>query len=199
VPSENLHNEKELLSRVANGERNAFTPLYNHYFPIVNRYVSLFEPSGNYLDELTQDVFVRIWDKREKLAEVDSFKGYLFLVTRNLVFNYLRARRVQKKHTGLESSADAVAGDDMENDILFRQYYKIVMEAIGKLSIGRRKILKMSIEQGLTLDEIADELGISRSGVKKQLYAATSFVRDYLREHGELSVLLFVFLSLFEV
>ena len=50
----------------------------------------------------------------------------------------------------------------------------------------------------LTLDEIAVELKITRAGVKKQLYAATAFVRQYLQEHGEITALLFVFLSLFE-
>jgi RNA polymerase sigma-70 factor (ECF subfamily) len=57
----------------------------------------------------------------------------------------------------------------------------------------------MSIDDGKSLDEIAEELNISRAGVKKQLYAATAFVRQYLQEHGEMTVLLFVFLSLFEL
>jgi RNA polymerase sigma-70 factor (ECF subfamily) len=56
----------------------------------------------------------------------------------------------------------------------------------------------MSIDGGLTLDEIAAQLGISRSGVKKQLYAAVAFVRQYLREHGEIGLALIIFLSLFE-
>jgi len=63
---------------------------------------------------------------------------------------------------------------------------------------GRRKVLKMSIEDGLSLDEIATKLEITRSGVKKQLYAATSFVRQYLQEHGEITLALVIFLSLFE-
>jgi RNA polymerase sigma-70 factor (ECF subfamily) len=91
------------------------------------------------------------------------------------------------------------AGDDLENELLFRQYYKIAQEAVEKLPPGRRKVLKMSIDDGKSLDEIAEELNISRAGVKKQLYAATAFVRQYLQEHGEMTVLLFVFLSLFEL
>jgi RNA polymerase sigma factor (sigma-70 family) len=199
VPSEILHNEKELLSRLASGERIAFGPLYNHYFPVVQRYVSLFEPSGNYQDELTQDVFVRIWEKKEKLAKLDSFRGYLFLMTRNVVFNYLRALKVQKRYSNQEASPETPGGTDTESELLFRQYYNIALEAIEKLPKGRRNVLKMSIEQGLTLDEISERLQISRAGVKKQLYAASVFVREYLREHGELTALLFVFLSLLEI
>lgn len=198
MPFETIHNEKELLVQVAKDDRNAFQQVYSAYFPLVERYVTLFEPSKTNLGELTQDVFVRIWEKRTRLAEVESFKNYLFLVTRNVVFNYIRALKVRQRLRELDDSVEAISGSDTENELLFKQYYQLAQEAIEKLPVGRRKIIKMSVDQGLTLDEIATELNISRSGVKKQLYAATAFVRQYLRDHGELSLLLFVFISLFE-
>ena len=198
MPLENTHNEKDLLVRIAEGDRDAFKGLYSAYFPHVERYVTLFEPSKKNLDELTQDVFVRIWEKRGRLAEVASFKDYLFLVSRNVVFNYLRALKVQQRLKALDDTAEPSSESDSENEYLFKQYYQLALDAMEKLPAGRQKILKMSVDQGLTLDEIARELNISRAGVKKQLYAATAFVRQYLREHGEWSLLLFVFISLFE-
>jgi len=198
VPIEAIYNEKELLSQIAGGDRDAFRELYSRYFPLVERYVSLFESSKRNQEELMQDVFVRIWEKRDKLTGVESFKGYLFFVSRNVVYNYIRALKVRKRLNDLEDSADASSESNLENEMLFKQYYNIALEAIEKLPEGRRKILKMSVDQALTLDEIAAALNISRSGVKKQLYAATAFVRQYLQEHGELSLLLFVFISLFE-
>ncbi len=146
---------------------------------------------------MTQDVFIRIWEKRSHLEKVESFKSYLFLITRNVVFNYLRGLKVQQRVKELDETAGA-AGNEPEEQLLFKQYYRIALEAMEKLPPGRRKVLKMSIDDGLTLDEIASELNISRAGVKKQLYAATAFVRQYLHENGELTALLFVFLSLFE-
>jgi RNA polymerase sigma-70 factor (family 1) len=197
VPFEGLHNEKELLTQVAHGDREAFRVMYTACYPHVQRYISLFENSGRVQDELTQDVFVRIWEKRERLAEVESFKGYLFMVTRNIVFNYIRALKVRQKVRELDETAVAV-DNDLENELLFKQYYRMAIEAMEKLPPGRRKVLKMSIDEGLTLDEIAARLSISRSGVKKQLYAATAFVRQYLQEHGDITLALFIFLSLFE-
>jgi RNA polymerase sigma-70 factor (ECF subfamily) len=197
VPFEGLHNEKELLMQVAHGDREAFRVMYTACYPHVQRYISLFENSGRVLDELTQDVFVRIWEKRERLTEVESFKGYLFMVTRNIVFNYIRALKVRQKVRELDESAVAT-DNDLENELLFKQYYRMAIEAMEKLPPGRRKVLKMSIDEGLTLDEIAARLSISRSGVKKQLYAATAFVRQYLQEHGEITLALVIFLSLFE-
>jgi RNA polymerase sigma-70 factor (family 1) len=197
VPFEAIYNERELLRQISHGDRAIFKTLYTTYFDDVQRYISLFEPSGNSLDELTQDVFVRIWEKRSYLEKVDSFKGYLFMVTRNVVFNYLRGLKVQRKVKEL-SEVERADRNEAEEQLLFKQYYRIALEAMEKLPPGRRKVLKMSVDDGMTLDEIAVELQISRAGVKKQLYAATSFVRQYLQEHGELTVLLFVFLSLFE-
>lgn len=197
MPFEGLHNEKELLAQVSHGDREAFRVLYSVSYPHVQHYISLFETSGTVLDDLTQDVFVRIWEKRARLVEVESFKGYLFMVTRNVVFNFIRAVKVRRKVSELDE--ELVSGEnEPENQLLFKQYYGIAVEAIEQLSPGRRKVLKMSIDEGLTLDEIAARLGISRSGVKKQLYAATAFVRQYLREHGDISLALVVFLSLFE-
>ena len=183
--------------QIAQGDRDAFRVLYTAYFPHVQQYVSLFEPTGTSLDELTQDVFVRIWEKRDRLSGVESFKNYLFLVTRNVVFNFIRALKVRQKVQELNESTDVVS-NELEHELLFRQYYRIAIEAMDKLPPGRRKVLKMSIDDGLTLDEIALQLNITRAGVKKQLYAATAFVRQYLQENGEITLLLFVFLSLFE-
>ena len=199
MPFEVTHNEKELLRQVAQGDRVAFRVLYKNYFPLVQRYVSLFEPSKASLDELTQDVFVRIWDKRSRLGDVDSFKNYLFMVSRNVVFNFIRALKVRRRVKELDDSLETSGSNDPESEVLFKQYYQIALEAVDKLPPGRRKVLKMSIDDGLSLDEIALELNISRSGVKKQLYAATAFVRQYLQDRGEISLLLFVTLSLFEV
>lgn len=194
---EAIHNEKLLLTQVSQGDRQAFQVLYKACFPLVQGYIILFEPSPHILDELTQDVFVRIWEKRHRLEGVESFKGYLFLVTRNVVFNFIRALKVRQKVKELDVSGGPMT-NDLENELLFKQYYEIALEAMNKLPPGRRKVLKMSIDDGLSLDEIATELRISRSGVKKQLYAATSYVRQYLQEHGEITLALSIFLSLFE-
>ena len=194
---EGIHNEKQLLTQVSQGDRQAFQVLYKACYPLVQRYILLFEPSSHILDELTQDVFVRIWEKRDRLGAVESFKGYLFLVTRNVVFNFIRALKVRQKVKELDESSSPPV-NDLENELLFKQYYEIALEAMNKLPPGRRKVLKMSIDDGLSLDEIATELQISRSGVKKQLYAATAYVRQYLQEHGEITLALIIFLSLFE-
>ena len=113
------------------------------------------------------------------------------------MLNFIRALKIRHKVRELDESTDP-GTNDMERELLFKQYYTIALEAMEKLPPGRRKVLKMSMDDGLSLDEIATELRITRAGVKKQLYAATAFVRQYLQEHGEITLALCVFLSLFE-
>ena len=198
MPLEITHNEKDALQRVAQVDRAAFKVLYGLYFKVVQKYIGLFVPSRDNLDELTQDVFVRIWEKRERLAGVESFQGYLFMLTRNVVFNYMRSMRVQQRTSELNETMDPAGEYHTEHALLYKQYYSIAVEGMEKLPPGRKKILKMSVEEGLTLDEIAAKLKITRAGVKKQLYAATAFVRQYLLEHAEMTLLLLAFLSLFD-
>jgi RNA polymerase sigma-70 factor (ECF subfamily) len=118
---------------------------------------------------------------------------------KNHVLNYFRSLKIGRKLVELSASGEEAQAEGTEEQLLFKQYHKIAMDGINKLSQGRKRILLMTIERGLSLDEIAAEMGITRAGVKKQLYAAMALVRKYLQEHGELSVLLFAFLSLFEV
>ena len=116
MPFDVLHNEKELLSQVSQGDREAFRIMYTTCYPQVKRYISLFESSGNVLEELTQDVFVRIWEKRVRLMEVESFQGYLFVVTRNVVLNFFRALKVRQKIKELDETV--VPGDnELENEL----------------------------------------------------------------------------------
>ena len=187
------------MLQIADGDRVAFKTLYERYFPEVQKYVTFFEPKREYLDELTQNIFVKLWEKREKLAAIESFKDYLFMTSRNTVFNYFRAIKASKPTLELDENTGMAVQGDSEDLFLYKQYYNIVLEAIEQLPFGRKNILKMTIIEGMSIDEIAEKLDISRSGVKNQLSKAYAFVRQYLKDHGEMTVLLFVFLSLFDM
>lgn len=195
---ENLVNEQEILNRVAADDRDAFRRVYNHYFPVVQQYVLLFAFDLSRQDELTQDVFVRVWEKRHKLTHVESFQNYLFKITKNQVLNYIRGCRVQQRIKEAQQLSDEPVTEDTDHKVQLSQFYKMASDAIEQLPAGRKQILKMSIEEGLSLDEIADKLGISKSGVKNQLYAGIAHVRQYLERNAGISTMLYVFLSLLD-
>ncbi|HRQ51004.1 MAG TPA: sigma-70 family RNA polymerase sigma factor, partial [Agriterribacter sp.] len=91
-----LNNEKELLLRVAEGDEVAFRALYNHYRKKIYTLGLLLSKSDIQAQELVQDVFLKIWEKREQLREIAYFNAWLRTIARNTAINYLRARAMEK-------------------------------------------------------------------------------------------------------
>lgn len=182
------YNENDLLLQVAAGDRQAFTRLYSQYLDAAFHYVFLFTKNKDEAEEILQEVFVKIWENREKLAEVQSFKSYLFKAAKNRVLD--EVRKVQVRHRVLtEIRRGKSVNDDSTTDaIAYKDYYRVVQQAIEKLPPKRKLIFRMNTENGLSHDEIANQLGVSKSMVKNQLYKAYEFVRQYLSQHGGFSL-----------
>jgi RNA polymerase sigma-70 factor (ECF subfamily) len=178
--------ESYLLTRIAAGDQQAFTLLYGEYQPLIARYILLFTRTPVVAEELVQDVFFRLWDHRGHLPEVPLLKAYILKIARNLVIDYLRREQVKFRVLVELRNKGQVGYQHVEESLAHRQYEQLTQQAVSLLPPGRKKIFQLSVEKGLTHDEIAATLQISKSVVKKQLYAAFDAVRAYLTEHGEL-------------
>lgn len=180
--------EKDLLARVASGDRQAFNKLYLRYIDNVYHYIRLFARSEEEARELLQEVFVGLWEKKEKLAAVDSFKSYLFRVAKNRLLNQARHARVRERALAEIGRTAGASPETAYCSITYKEYSRLVQEAVEKLSPKRRLIFRMNVEQGLSYDEIATNLSISKSVVKNQFYTACASVRQYLYRRGELLI-----------
>ena len=90
------YTENELLRLIAEGDKNAFTQIYNNYRNKIYSIAFDLTESTAVAEEIVQDVFLKIWVKRDSLNEVEHFRAYLFTITRNYVFTALKriARKV---------------------------------------------------------------------------------------------------------
>ena len=191
------YDEKTMLAMVAQGNRAAFTQLYSQHLHHLYRYVFLFTRSREETEELLQELFIKIWEQRDKLDQVDSLKDYLFRVAKNKMLDNIRHLQIrQRVLSEIRRTRDASATLTADQ-CAYREYYHVVQLAIEKLPPRRKLIFRLNIENGLSQEEIAGQLNISKSVVQKQLYSASRFVRQYLFEHSEISlpVLLTVFFS----
>ena len=182
--------EHALLERLVAGDHPAFTRLYSIYLGNLYRYVSLFFPDKAAAEEIVQDIFIKIWEKRESLAGVKSFKQYLFKVAKNHLLNAIRNEQIKYKVLGHLQQQAETAAPDTQNRVDYRAYVLAVEKAASRLTPKRKRIFQLSVHEGYSLNEIADLLRISKPVVKKQLYAAYDFVRAYLQKHGEMTVFL---------
>lgn len=185
-----LYDEKALLARVAQGDRQAFGQLYSNYLSSLYQYIFLFTKSKEESEEVLQDIFIKIWEHREKLLEVESFKNYLFRFAKNKLLDKFRHLQIRLAVLAEIRRSRNYAGSFTSDECDYREYYRMVQQAIEKLPRRRKLIFRLNIENGFSQDEIARELRISKSVVQKQIYRATDFVRKYLFEHGEISFLL---------
>ena len=188
MPTTANYDEKALLVMVAAGNRSAFTTLYTAYLGQLYRYTFLFTKSKDEAEEILQEVFIRIWENREKMTGIDSLKDYLFRMTKNKLLDHIRHLQIRQKVLSEIKRTRDISTPSTSDQSAYQEYYRVVQRAIEKLPPKRKLIFRLTIENGLSQDEIAAQLHISKSVVKKQLYSASHFVRQYLFEHSEISI-----------
>ncbi|HWW39868.1 RNA polymerase sigma-70 factor [Pedobacter sp.] len=179
--------EEDIKLRCSGGDRKAYAQLYTFYFKPLYRHVFLFLKSREASEEIVQDVFVKIWENRNILSAVQNLKPYLYRVTKNLLLDHLRRLQTENRIIKMVSPETEPIEDSTSDSIDHKDYIALSKEAISNLTEKRREIFLMRTEQDLSLDEIADKLSISKSVVKKQLYASIAFIREYMHKHGGIS------------
>jgi RNA polymerase sigma-70 factor (family 1) len=173
-----------LLQRLAAGDRDAYTALYKYYQPKLLRYLLPFTGDTAIIaDEITQDIFVKIWLKKETFIGLQAFEYYLYRMARNRLIDIFRSEKKRKQlDTGLPDTPDY----QLEEELKYREYQQIAQQAIALLPERRRLIFELSTQQDLSRAEIAAQLDLSVAVVKKQLHLASKFIKDYMRKHGDI-------------
>lgn len=189
IPEMNGLDESLLLQQLASGREEVFTFLFKKYQAKLYYYLlpftegTAFEP-----DEIVQDIFVSIWLKKETFTGIRQFEYYLYRMARNRLVDIFRKQRSRQKHESLVGLTSESPDYQTEQEIWFREYSELAQKAIGLLPERRQKIFSLSTQHDLSLDEIALHLGLSKEVVKKQLYLAARFIREYLIRHGDIVI-----------
>ena len=186
-----LADERKWMQRCVEGDRQAFTILYSHYAPQLYKVLyPLTNQSRADTEEIIQELFVSIWDKRDRILTIQSFRPFIFRMARNRVIDWYRKNEAKKDYSTFYNEYTRNEAASLTDELLFEEYYSIAMDAIAKLPPRQKQIFTLRHTNDLSLDEIARELNISIHAVKKQLYEAIRFVKGYLRQHGDWIVFL---------
>lgn len=178
------------LSRLRQDDPRAFDALFRQYSARVYRFAYGYLKSRPAAEEIVQDCFLKIWERRFELRDDVPLKGYLFTIAHHTILNQLRQSRhhqLYQDYTLLVSSGNA-AGTD--TDVAFAELESLYQSALEKLPPKRRQIFTLSRQQGLSYAEIAQELGISVKTVETQMAQALHFLRQYFQAHGTALTLL---------
>jgi RNA polymerase sigma-70 factor (family 1) len=192
-----LADEQSLLQKTAEGSREAFSILYSHYYPGLYRFISFVIESREDTQEIIQDVFLKVWIKRETLIGIRAFDNYLFRMAKNRLFDLSKQSRTRLKliRQITRYAQEQEATDSTYNDLFYQEYHDAAQEAINQLTPRKKEIFLMNARDELTAREIAGLLGISLSAVKKQLHEANHFIKDYLVKNAGWLIFLIAWLA----
>jgi RNA polymerase sigma factor (sigma-70 family) len=177
--------ERLLLETVAGGDTTAFYRLYMIYLPVVHQYI------GKYLDfsqpdvqEVAQEIFLKIWKKKETLIVIRHFDKFLFTVARNSMFDHFRGIKAGQIKSRALADNWVPPQYPAEEKVMTLEYRSLTEKALGQMPERRRRIFELRTMQELSLEEIAGSLNVSVSAVHQNLQKAVEFMRTYFRRHG---------------
>lgn len=184
----NTYNERELLLSLAQGNDHAFAEVFHHYRHRIYAIAFRLLNSASLAEDIVQDVFMKMWMKRYELHEISHFKAYLFTTTRNHIFTSLKLL-AREQLMESELSATMVHGV-RDAHILHKEYEQILQHAIAQLPPQQGLIYKLSKEEGLKRNEIADRLQLSPETIKVHLANAMRSIRAFCLTRMDLNTFL---------
>lgn len=186
---------KALLLQIADGDETAFRHLFDRNRDRLYAYINRLVKSREVAEEIVTDVFMKIWLGRTLLPQIVYFDAFLFRIAFNKSLDFLRrAARDPVLHDMLWDQIEQPASSQADASLLEEEYKKQVRRAVGLLPPQRGKIFRMSRIEGLSHEQIASRLRLSRHTVNNHIVEAKHFIRNYLSENVELGLLLLLFL-----
>jgi len=171
--------EAELLSRVSRGEESAFRELFGLYQPGLLFLVHKITRNMSTAEEIVQDIFLKIWQTRESLSEIKRFKRYLFIISRNQALKLIdKEIRERNRHAQYEKESLNVGNDQAETERAFH----LIDEAIDRLPKQQKTAWLLSRHEGLTYEQIANQMGLSKKTVQYYIAIATDSIKSHLSD-----------------
>lgn len=178
----NQSDEKVLFEKIKNSDVKAFESLFHFYYGYLCLYAQKIIKNEAASEEIVQDLFVKLWEKREQLTIETSVKNYLFRSVKNLCLNFIQHNKTK------ESYSRFILSEAEKNPAFEENFPEIdlagkIEESIQLLPEKRREIFRLSREEGLKYREIAKKLNISIKTVETQMSLAIKSLRDTLSKY----------------
>ncbi len=176
---EDIHH---LVRKLRQGDRMAYETIYNRYAERMYYFSVKYLENETEAEEVIQNVFIKVWVKREELRDDLSFNSFLFMITKNAVIDILRKRKRDKalsEKIGLRQQQLMEAPDDIYE---YQELAAEINNVITGLPERRRQIYLLSREKGLSHKEIAAELSISPKTVEVQIRLSLQQIRAFLKK-----------------
>jgi len=186
-----LHTEKELVKKLKDGDSFAFEVLFYKYRNKVMGFARKMVPAQIDPEEIVQEVFVRVWLKKDAIDPEKDFQSYLFSIAKHLVLDHLKSAVNRKLYfVGEHFQQDLLEEEGLEASMTEETEAKL-QKLINEIPERRREIFRLSRFEGLSYKQIAERLNISENTVDSQIRNALAFLRKEFRKFVVLTFLYF--------
>lgn len=187
------YHDRELLSRIANGEERAFAEFAWRHTDGLYAYILKITKSDQWAEELVQDVLVQVWLARKEFALLENPLAYLYRMAQNRSLDWIRRnKRELKAQYLIQQQLTPHAANTTAEKTDYENTRKLLVAGVEALPAQRRRIFELK-QSGLSYEEIAAKLDISKNTVRNQMVSALQALRSFLQQYGEQLFLLFCY------
>jgi len=179
IPPESIEVGKEKLALLAKGDPNTFQWIYAKFSGRVYEYALLLTGDESLSEDITQDIFIRLWNAREKLPVIKHFHAYLQRMTRNHIYNLHTRKSLEQSYK--DFCAYTTPLDHGPDDSA--ELSRTIATAIHHLHTQQKKVYLLSRDLGWPRQQIADALQISPFTVKAHLQSAVNKIREKIADY----------------
>ncbi|WP_109829966.1 RNA polymerase sigma-70 factor [Reichenbachiella versicolor] len=172
--------EEKLIERIKNDDKSAFESLFRMFYPDLCRFCVRYVRDEIIAEEIVQEVYINIWDRRFLIEINTSVKAYLYTAVKNRSFNYLKLQLPKEQNKVELEHIAYMEVDGEDDDQVKKELYRQINLAIDRLPNKCKIIFSLSKNSGMTYKEIAEELDISVKTVENQVGHALRKLRAEL-------------------
>lgn len=177
-----------LVNKLANDDEVAFEVLFHKYKDKLYSFLIHLGNSASAAEDVLQDVFMKIWDRRTQLGDIDNFNAYLFRMAANQAINLMRRQSREIKILD-ELKLYTIDENGTAQAMSEKEVQETLAKALATLPQQQYKVFMLSREHGLKYDDIAAEMGISAATVRNHMVQALKKIRVYLESSHIISII----------
>lgn len=171
---------RDMMETLAAGNHEVFQRVFSMFQPKVHAFALGLIKNATDADDITQMVFIKLWTNRAKLSGVENLDSYIFTITKNTVLNFIAQRRLPELDIDALRNA-ATTGATPQEQIEASDLKLLIDMVVEQMPAQRQTVYRLSREEGLSNDEIAQQLGIQKKTVENHLNLALGEIREMLK------------------
>lgn len=177
-----MDDDKALISRLKEGDEKAFELIYNKTGKEIYAYCNSRINDPMVSEEIVQEVFLSIWNKRKSLEITSSLKSYLFAAAKYQILNHIRSEKVKRKYAINLGNYILINIENSTEELLdLDDLHTVLNEIVESLPKKCQKVFRMSRFEHLSIKEISEEMDISTRTVENHITKALRHIRQELK------------------